>query len=393
MPQYLKHAFLAGLVGAVAACGDSGSPGSDGPARVENAVEESQLATVRLTERAEVRLGIETARVQRRSVARVRSLGGDVMVPPGRDLTIAAPVAGTVLAPEDGSIVRPGIRVSAGEIIFRLVALPAENDLLRVRETVSVADARFTNAQAKATRAEQLHQDSIITLAEYEDAIEEVTSARAEARSAHARLDLIENGVASEELAPLIVQAPTAGLIQQVFAAHGQPVAAGAPLFEIVSTHPLWVRVPVYAGDLSTIETRAEARVGALSARTGSESLSARPIPAPPSANAAAASVDLFYEVQNQDGSLRPGQRVSVDLNLIERDEGLTVPWAAVVYDIQGGAWVYERIAPQTYARTRIEVRHVTGDYAVLARGPDEGAEVVSVGAAELFGTEFGVGR
>jgi hypothetical protein len=30
---------------------------------------------------------------------------------------------------------------------------------------------------------------------------------------------------------------------------------------------------------------------------------------------------------------------------------------------------------------------------AVLARGPAEGAEIVTIGGPELFGTEFGVGH
>jgi hypothetical protein len=74
-------------------------------------------------------------------------------------------------------------------------------------------------------------------------------------------------------------------------------------------------------------------------------------------------------------------------------DEGLVVPWSAVVHDINGGAWVYERVREQTYARRAIEVRSVVGDAAALRSGPQRGAQVVKTGAAELFGTEFGVGH
>ena len=35
----------------------------------------------------------------------------------------------------------------------------------------------------------------------------------------------------------------------------------------------------------------------------------------------------------------------------------------------------------------------IQGDLAVLAAGPPVGATVVTAGAAELFGTEFGVGH
>jgi hypothetical protein len=65
----------------------------------------------------------------------------------------------------------------------------------------------------------------------------------------------------------------------------------------------------------------------------------------------------------------------------------------AVPHDIHGGTWVYENIAPQQYARRRVEVRRVVKSLAVLVRGPTVGAKVVTAGAAELFGTEFGTGK
>ncbi len=69
------------------------------------------------------------------------------------------------------------------------------------------------------------------------------------------------------------------------------------------------------------------------------------------------------------------------------------MPWAAVLHDIHGGQWVYEQIAPQTFVRRRIAVDRVAGTAAVLSRGPKPGSQIVTDGAAELFGTEFGVGK
>ena len=82
-------------------------------------------------------------------------------------------------------------------------------------------------------------------------------------------------------------------------------------------------------------------------------------------------------------------------VTLYERgsEESLVVPWSAVMHDINGGTWVYENIAPQQYARRRVDVRRVVDGRAVLARGPAIGAKVVTAGAAEIFGTEFGTGK
>jgi hypothetical protein len=68
-----------------------------------------------------------------------------------------------------------------------------------------------------------------------------------------------------------------------------------------------------------------------------------------------------------------------------------SVPLAAVVYDRGGATWVYTVTAPRTYVRQRVTVALVAGDLAILSAGPAPGTEVVTVGAAELLGSEYGV--
>jgi hypothetical protein len=84
---------------------------------------------------------------------------------------------------------------------------------------------------------------------------------------------------------------------------------------------------------------------------------------------------------------------LSVALPLQGRAESLVIPYRAVLYDVQGGAWVYVQQADHVYARQRVAIEHVDGPLAILANGPAPGSKVVTDGAAELFGTEFGVGH
>ena len=69
----------------------------------------------------------------------------------------------------------------------------------------------------------------------------------------------------------------------------------------------------------------------------------------------------------------------------------ISVPLAALVYDRDGSTWVYTTTAPLTYVRQRVTVARITGDVVVLQPGPPAGATVVTVGAAELLGSEYGV--
>lgn len=69
---------------------------------------------------------------------------------------------------------------------------------------------------------------------------------------------------------------------------------------------------------------------------------------------------------------------------------GLEVPYAALIYDGAGKTWVYTAPEPRTYIRAAVTVDQITGDKVQLRSGPAAGTEVVTLGAAELFGAEFG---
>jgi hypothetical protein len=155
----------------------------------------------------------------------------------------------------------------------------------------------------------------------------------------------------------------------------------------------VWVKTPVYVGDVAEIDTAAEASVGTLTQKHPVVVRKATPVSAPPSANAVASTIDLFYKLDNHPQEYTPGQRVAVSLPLRDESESLTAPWSAIVFDIHGGTWVYERTGETTFARRRVLVRYVTDDIAVLADGPSPGTKIVTAGAAELFGAETGYSK
>jgi hypothetical protein len=67
------------------------------------------------------------------------------------------------------------------------------------------------------------------------------------------------------------------------------------------------------------------------------------------------------------------------------------IPYSAVIYDLTGNAWVYVNTEPRTYVRQPITIDYSRGAQTVLKDGPAAETEVVSVGAAELYGAETGV--
>jgi hypothetical protein len=69
------------------------------------------------------------------------------------------------------------------------------------------------------------------------------------------------------------------------------------------------------------------------------------------------------------------------------------MPYAAVLYDPNGDTWAYTNPEPLVFVRSPITVVTIDGNRAVLSSGPAAGTQVVTVGAAELLGTEYEVGE
>jgi hypothetical protein len=65
------------------------------------------------------------------------------------------------------------------------------------------------------------------------------------------------------------------------------------------------------------------------------------------------------------------------------------VPYAAILYDVEGATWVYTSPEQLTFVRSGVDVESIDGDTAILSQGPPVGTPVVTVGATELFGAEF----
>ena len=95
-----------------------------GPSKVIGGVKEAELTRVELTPQAEVRLGLTLVDVERKPVARAVSYGGEVMIPPGRLISVASPFLGTLKAPPGLPVPQPGVDVNPGPASLRRQADP-----------------------------------------------------------------------------------------------------------------------------------------------------------------------------------------------------------------------------------------------------------------------------
>jgi hypothetical protein len=85
-------------------------------------------------------------------------------------------------------------------------------------------------------------------------------------------------------------------------------------------------------------------------------------------------------------------QRTELQTTKVRLEDGdLEVEHAALVYDQKGKPWVFTVIGPRTYVRAPVVIKEIDDELMILASGPPQGTEVVTVGAIELWGTELEV--
>lgn len=345
----MKALFYLATACALAALGGCKPAKTEGPkvipaVHLSKKITEAELAIVTLTPDAEKRLGIVTVAIRREKTDLARTYGGDLILPLGRTV--------------DGA---------SAKSIYSLLPSMTAADLTRAAELQVDADGQIAAAKIQLEGAQLALKRADDLVASKAGVGRSVDDAKTVVRLAEAALH-----TAQERRALL-----------------------GSPLFDAAKKGQLWVRVPVYVGELPSLQAEAPASVGVLG-RTGKQPVFVgTPVVVPFSVTTNPLITELFFEVKADSGSgeLRPGTKVEVSLSLQGSEESLVAPAAGILYDIHGNTWVYEAMGAQAYTRRRVEVRRIVGANAILARGPQPGAKIVTDGAAELFGTEFGAGK
>lgn len=152
----------------------------------------------------------------------------------------------------------------------------------------------------------------------------------------------------------------------------------------------VWVQVALNQSDLSKVDRRIPVRIFLPRAGEGSAGFTARLVSMPAQTNPPSA---LYFMPDAAGHGLVQGMRVRVELSLMgSGTRRKVVPYSAVLYGLNGETWAYTSPKPLVFVRRPIKVDYVDGDLAILSDGPTSGTRIVTVGVAELFGTEYGVG-
>jgi len=266
----------------------------------------------------------------------VQARGGD-----GRltlDGTVEARQDARVAAQASGRItrvlVKAGDAVKAGQVLLRIDATQAGQQLAASRAQQAQAEAMLRAAQAEDARAQTLLANGYISPAAMDRSRAQYQSAEAGASALRAQASATGTQAGFHE-----VKAPYAGRITQVFVSEGDLAGPGAPLLQLFAPADLRVGVSVSESDVGRLDLSAPARISLPHA--GDQSWPAPAITLLPGldpvTHAATLRVALPAPAAQAAAAMGPGQLARVSLALKAPAQGasasatLSVPRLAVV--------------------------------------------------------------
>lgn len=278
-----------------------------------------------------------------------------------------------------------GALVKEGDILYRL-------DPVKYEAAVKNAESKVAECKANASYAElsyERHKKLLETRAVSVDAVDNALSLRDSSRAAFAaaKADLV---AAKDDLQHCTIVAPISGKIGSTAMTRGNYAkAAGDPLVSIVQMSPIRVR-------FSLSNSRFLSLFGGLSRRLKDESASSVALAngetftgkgvfeyVENTADELTDTIQVFFQYENPEGTLRPGGTVSVTLSSKKGEMRPAVPPGAVLQDIQGPyVWVLDdrnRAVRRSVARGDL-----VGDWVLIEKGLKKGERIVADGAHKV---------
>ncbi|MEW6543608.1 MAG: efflux RND transporter periplasmic adaptor subunit [Nitrospirota bacterium] len=345
----------------------------------------TQPGIVRLAPEALAQIGIETKPVAKGEFRSYRDFPGTVQPNENALAEITALVRGRILDVHADL----GQEVKAGA----LLALLYSSELGIAQSSYLKANAKLHLAEQAFGRAQLLLKEKVIGRSEFQRRQGDLVSARAEAREARDRLQLL--GMKDKEIRELErkerirshvpIHAPFDGRIIARNVTRGEVINTSDRLFVVADLSTVWVLANVPEKDIPPIlrsveqNRSVEVHVSAYQ----NQVFPGRITYVGDLLDPATRTMKVRVEVPNSDGRLKGEMFASVRIPLDPLPDSLTVPVAAVQQD-QGETIVFVQVADRQFARRTVRLGGESGGHILVLGGLSEGELVVTQGAFVL---------
>ncbi len=278
-----------------------------------------------------------------------------------------------------------GADVQGGALLAKLYS----SDLGLAQSTYLKTAAKLHESELAYERAKSLFEDKAISLAELQKREAEVKSARAEAREARDRLQVL--GMHEPDIQRLdrehqiqssvSISAPFAGRVIARNLAKGEVVETHHELFTVADLSEVWVVANIPEKDVRLIrrDQTVEIRLAAYPQEVFQGAITYVGDVLDP----ATRTMQLRVTAPNRGGRLKPEMFATVRVYTNTVPDALTVPMASVQRD-QGQAFVFVQTAPGLFETRAVQLGDESEDVVKVSDGLREGELLVVNGAFAL---------
>jgi RND family efflux transporter, MFP subunit len=270
----------------------------------------------------------------------------------------------------------------------------SKQDVQASKQAVEAAERQLESRQAlfkQGALARKMVEDAQVTAAQarsqYETALEhlnalqnvgrqqQIKAAQAQVESAHARYQGAE-----AQLSYTDIRSPISGVIADRPLYAGEMASAGSPLLTVMDISKVVARANVPQNQASNLRAGDAATV---SLPDGIDS-EGKVVIVSPAADPNSTTVQVWVEIPNPDGKLKPGASVRTSIVAGTLNDALVIPKSALLSSDEGGESVFI-VSPDSVAHEhKVEVGIRQGDKVQILTGVSAGDQVVTAGGLGL---------
>ncbi|GAB3432916.1 efflux RND transporter periplasmic adaptor subunit [Niabella aquatica] len=228
----------------IAACGNKPSSEEKRPPAIGK-------NTVVLTDAQYKNAGIETAKLNTRSIAAVLKVNGKIEVPPQNRVSVSVPLGGYL----QSTRLMPGMYISKGQVL----AVMEDPQYIQLQQDYLTAKAQFAFNESEYRRQKELNESKAASDKVYEQARATYHTQIILIRSLEEKLKLIglnPGRVTAGNISKSIpVYSPISGYVAAVLVNRGKYVNPSDVLFELVNTSDIHLALTVFEKDINKLAT------------------------------------------------------------------------------------------------------------------------------------------
>ncbi|HEY6562584.1 MAG TPA: hypothetical protein VI072_35195 [Polyangiaceae bacterium] len=333
-----------------------------------------------------------TALASKRAMSRELELPATIEPASSEQLTMAAPISGRFFHRESAALAS-GQAVQKGDTLGTLAPNAEGEDLGRLELAAEQSRIEGQRVQREIARVRPLVERGLLPEKRRIDLENELLQREAARKSAEQRLGRV---LAPAGRGGLPLRAAVSGVIAEVVAPNGEPVASGAPLLRLRGSGELWARARFVSRGSADMAGAVPAAVRSLDSTRLSLAEGARFLSAEPVVDATTGIATWVAALPVPDGSGAGGDageatarapNVGASVVLIvragERRETLAVPASAVV-EINTVPYVFVQTGGEEFEKRRADVGFRDGEYVEIRSGVQEGEHVVTRGGFDV---------